>query len=496
MVTRDLNKDKYCHTLTGTFNLNYNFYSGSNLVFRSRIKWADLADQSRSISSIAKVTEKAGFTYLDGTPYSGNLQYRSFLDKVSFEHSWMNNAEYTKRFLSSLTAKFGADLNVSSRGAIFSTADMAHEVCANPKTLYLNGKAYFNYNASGQYYEGIETKTMLYAHYDWNIARKLNSEGFIRAGFNIIDGKAANNIGDDKTNTRRAGFNLTQAKITDVNRVNPEWAAGLNVRYSVLPQLQLNFEPIFTSTHTTISDYCSAFLPTTKPNQTFLLRAGLNYSIRSFNISAQLTYLSQENKVERAPFSHKLTKDVGDMKAGTYESILLPVEYGISSFGLVVDANWDHHSGFSLHGQLMLKNPKYKNFSFSPSFSDGVTEHYDFSGKHITAMPQVEFTLDPSYKIKSWRFWLTARYLSKEYINKTNTLFFSGRIETFGGIDFSLSRTVKFKLNLINILNQTGASGAIPSADLVEDTSQYTNYLMAGKFIRPFTVELGVNITL
>jgi len=496
MVTRDLNLDNYCRTFSSVFNLSYNFDQSSNLVVRSRFKWSDMEDLSRSILSIAKVEKDAEFTYADGTPFSGNLQYRAFLDKNSYEHSWINNAEFSKRFLPSLDTKFGADLNVCSRGAVFSSANCAHEVCANPQTLYLKGNAYYNYNTSGQYYEGIETKAMLYGHYDWKIAEKWLSEGFIRAGVNVIDGKAANNIGDDTSNTRYPGYNLTVGKINDVKCVNPDWAIGCNVRYKVLPELQLNLEPIFTSTHTTISDYCSAYLPTTKPTQTLLLRAGLTYSTESLNLSAQLTYLSQENKVERATFAHKLTKDVGDMKAGTYESRLLPVEYGISSLGLVVDANWVHKCGFSLHGQMILRNPKYKNFTFDPVFSDGVTEHYDFSGKHITAMPQLEFTLDPAYRIKNWNFHLTARYLSRTYINKTNTLFFSGRVETFAGIDFALNKHLLFNVNFINLLNQTGAMGAIPSADLVEDTSQYSNYLMAGTFIRPFTVELGITVKL
>jgi len=496
MVTRDINMDNNCNTFSSVFNLTYNFDATSNLVVRSRFKWSDAKGLSRTILSISKVEEDANFTYSDGTPFSGNLQYRSLLDKKSYEHSWINNAEFSKRFSPSLSTKFGADLNVGSRGTISSSANCTHEVCANPQTLYLKGNAYYNYNSSSLYYDGVETKAMLYGHYDWKIAENWMSEGFIRAGINAIDGKAANNIGDDCSNTRYPGYNLTVGKITDVKCINPEWAVGFNIRYRINPLLQLNLEPIFTSFHTTISDYCSAYLPTTEPTKTLLLRAGLTYSTKSLNLSAQITYLSQDNKVERANFAHKLTKDVGDMKEGTYESRIFPLEYGISSLGLVADANWIHKSGFSLHGQIMLRNPLYTNFTFDPVFSDGVQEHYDFSGKHITAMPQVEVTLDPSYKINKWRFYLTARYLSRTYINKTNTLFFSGRIETFAGINFALNKHLLFKLSIINPLNQTGAKGTIPSADLVEDTSQYSNYLMAGTFIRPFTLELGITVTI
>lgn len=496
MVTRDINKDNHCNTFTATFNLSYVFDSNSNLVFRSRYKWADMDNLARTTSSISEVGPDAGFTYADGRPYSGNVQYRNFADICSYEHAWMNNAEYTRRFLPSFLAKFGADLIVSDRGTSNSSANFAHEVCANPRMLYLNGRAFYNFNSSGQFYEGYETKAILYAYYDWRISDKWASEGFIRAGATRINGNAANNVDGDVSNTRHAGFCLKEGKITDVKRLNPEWAAGLNVKYRLSSEVTFNLEPIITSLHPTLSEYCSAMLPSSKASHTILLRGGLTYSAPKFNLTVQLTYLSQDNKIEMGYFSHRLTKDVGESKAGTYESLRLPVVYGISSIGLITDANWNPGGGFSLHGQLMLRNPKYRDFSFNPTFGDGVTEHYDFSGKHITAMPQIELTLDPSYAIKQWRFWLTARYLSREYINKTNSLFFSGRIETFGGIDFTLNKHVKFKLNLVNILNQKGASGSIDSADLVEDTSGYTNYLMSGKFIRPFTVELGVSINL
>jgi len=496
MVTKDLNKDHRCNAFTTTFNLSYVFDQVSDLVVRSRYEWTDLKDYKKTLGSIAMVDKSAGFTYSDGSPYSGNVQYRNFYGYDSFERAWMNNAEYRRKFLPGLVAKFGADFNLSRRPTTLSSAALAHEVCANPKSLYLNGNAYYNFNTSGQYYDGVETKTTLYAYYDWQIAEKWASEGFVRAGANIINGEAANNIGDDTSNTRYSGFNLTKAKITEVKRFNPEWSAGFNIRYKLSQAISFNLEPIITSLHPTLSDYCTQYLPSSDPTRTFLLRGGINYSIKTFNLIAQLTYLSQDNKLERTGFSHQLTKDVGDRKAGTYESVVLPINYGISSFGLTVDANWNPGNGFKLHGMLLLRNPKFKNFLFSHTFSDGVNESRDFSGNHITSMPQIEFTLDPSYSIKQWRFWLTARYLSREYINKTNSLFFSGRVETFAGIDFTLNKHIKLKLNFINLLNQKGANGSIASADLLEDTSKYTNYLMSGKFIRPFTVEAGIKINL
>lgn len=49
-------------------------------------------------------------------------------------------------------------------------------------------------------------------------------------------------------------------------------------------------------------------------------------------------------------------------------------------------------------------------------------------------------------------------------------------------------------LNLINILNQSGANGTISAADLMTDTSLLHHYLMSGSYIRPFTMELSLRL--
>ena len=144
---------------------------------------------------------------------------------------------------------------------------------------------------------------------------------------------------------------------------------------------------------------------------------------------------------------------------------------------------------------MTLQNPLYKNFNFQPVFKDGSGEKYNFTDKNVTAISKMIIELDPSYQIEKWRFWLSFRYQSKQYINKTNTLYFKGRWETFGGIDYTLNDHLSFSLNLVNILNQKGASGNIGAADLATDVSKYQHHhLMAGNYIRPFTLELGASI--
>lgn len=61
-------------------------------------------------------------------------------------------------------------------------------------------------------------------------------------------------------------------------------------------------------------------------------------------------------------------------------------------------------------------------------------------------------------------------------------------------MDYTLNKNLAFSVNVVNFLNQKGASGSISAADLVEDASGYRHYMMAGNYIRPFTVEFAAHI--
>ena len=86
------------------------------------------------------------------------------------------------------------------------------------------------------------------------------------------------------------------------------------------------------------------------------------------------------------------------------------------------------------------------------------------------------------------------RFIDKKRGNKTNTLYFNGRWETFAGVDYKVNDKLSLSCNFVNLLNEKGASGSIGSADLVTDVTPYQNYVMAGSYIRPFTVEFAAHL--
>lgn len=493
METEEIPDGSHDRTHHVTFNLNYQFDNGMKLDFHSRVKTGTSLRSSQTVAGIDEISAKSGYAYADGHDFSGLLQRRSFMDFDCFERSWLNTAMLTGQ-KNSHKWLLGADLWFNHAGSAVSSATTSHEVKANPERIYKNGQAFYSFNVASEWYDGYENTFALFARDEWKVNPRLDLKGFFRIAYLHMSGDALNNVGDDTSNTRYDGFNMTKAKITPFGENDLNGAFGLEGNYRLTKGLTALAEYTFTRTHNMLFNYGAAAVPGNKPSDTQLVRAGLSYQNDWINVVSQVVYINQNNKVGRSTFQHQLTKPVGDLPAGFTETVSQPIDYGIASWGWTTDAMITPNKHFSLNLAFTLRNPLYKNFIFKPTFSDGVTEEYDFSDKNVTSLHKMELTVSPSYNIGGWRFWLTGRYISKQFINKTNSLFFGGRLETFGGIDYRINKTVKLNMNVINILNQKGASGLISSADLVVDASGYKNYVMAGTFIRPFTVEIGATI--
>lgn len=476
-----------------TFTLERRLTDNIHLDVRSRLKTGRSSRGAGSISGIQEAKTSDGYTYAGGDEFSGMLQRRNILQFEAFETTWMNNAEI-QFSVGKHDLRAGLDYQFNHSGDVTSSLNIAHEVTKDPRVLYLNGEMSYNFNSSGEYYDGFENKAAIYIKDDWQITPDIFLAAFLRAEYQGMHGNSANNIGEDTSNTRYPGFNLTKGRTTGFTDNFLNGSAGVDFEYRIVGGLSLKAQAIFTRASINSYHFGGAQLPSNDPTDTRFAQAGLSYVNDWLNIVSQFVYISQSNYKTRTTFQHALQKEVGGYPIGYIEAVIQPITYGVESFGWTTDAIINPFNGFNLHLQFTLRDPKYRNFVFNPTFSDGVTEHYDFSGNNVTGLHKMEFTMDPSYTIRDWRFWLTARYISKQFINKTNSLYFNGRWETFGGIDYKLNRNCRFSLNVINILNQKGASGNISSADLVTDPSGYADYLMAGTFIRPFTVELGVNI--
>ncbi len=147
--------------------------------------------------------------------------------------------------------------------------------------------------------------------------------------------------------------------------------------------------------------------------------------------------------------------------------------------------------GESLNARATWQNPKYKNYSNVFTFSDGSQAVLDYTGNTVTGISKLMVEFDPSYQWGNVRAWGSVRYDSRQYVSRTNLASFSGHFETFAGADWKITRSHSLSLSFVNLLMQSGAKGSIDIADTIDDPSVLDGYVMAGSYIRPFTVDLS-----
>lgn len=469
-------------------NLTYKFNDNLDLTAYSKYKRANANILLCSLAGIDDAGTEDGYTYSDGTPFTGNLQQRFLMRDVGFTHDWMTNVELNGKN-GNHSWRVGLNEFYNQAGIQASTAMMAHEVKADPVWLLNQGNRSWGYNTGGEYYDGHENKLSIYISDDWQATDRLWLSAGTRLEHYSIQGESSMNIGNATNNNRTPGFNLKGEGVTITpfkeNWINP--AFTFNGRYTLLRGLGISTEYVFNSTRPNLQDFAGAMAPVYDPVNVQMVQAGLFYNNDWMQLVSRFFYISQSNYKQRSQFTKQLAE-------GNSETITESITYDVATMGWTTDVVLNPFKGFSFHGLFTLQNPLYKDFILNPTFSDGSSDRYDFSDKSVTGMSKIIVELDPSYTINKWRIWASFRYQDKQYINKTNSLFFNGRWETFAGIDYKLNKYVSLSANMVNFLNQKGASGSIAAADLVEDASTYRHYLMAGTYIRPFTMEFAAHI--
>ena len=495
MTEQDIDEGNINKIHNVNFVLDYHWDSGLKLAVHSKYKHGHSYRSNTSVMGISDATAGSGYTYEDGTTYTGKVQTRRMLHFDGFEHSWMTNGELTGKSANGRHSwRAEVDYWLNHAGVSTSMYLFGHEVKKDPKILLLNGSEGYSFNSYAEYYDGHEHKLFGLVSDEWNVSDRLWLYAGGRAEFLNVQGHAANDVCEG--NARHVGFSLADDGVirNHFNDSHFNYALIGMARFTLLPGFGLQTEFSTATIHSQLFHYGTYDYPSQQSMPTSYFRGGIFWKNRWIDLTSQITYITMKNSQERPNFSHVLTKDVGDMKAGMSESFTTPYYYDMATLGWLTDAVITPTDGLSIHVMFTIRDPKYKNFKITPTFSDGVTEEYDFNDKTITALSKMELEIEPSYRFGDWHVWLSARYFSKQYINKTNSLYFNGRWETFGGVEYKLNRHVSLGASVVNILNQKGASGTIPAADLITDPRQYENYVMAGTFIRPFTFEFTTKL--
>ena len=424
-------------------------------------------------------------TLEDGTVYSGKIQNRvvSIADAKSVDVTALFEAD---KSWGRNTLNLGAEVYYVNQYEKTASTRIAHTVSANPIRIYQDGKSTWGHNMNSQYVDGVRWSATAYAFDDWQVSDRL----LLRAGLRLrplyqsLDGAS---VLDEATagNKKTEGFYLNNgvAKKSNVTLKRLDYAATLYGTYRLVDGLFATGEGFYSITNKAMSYFKATKIPTLKAIGNAMGRGGLMYQNSWMDATAMVSYITSWNNAATV----SVTKQIN----GVSETLDYTAQYGIGTLGFNFDGNM-HWGGFNLHLMFTFQDPKYKNYDNEFVFSDGSVSKISYTGNYVTGISRVMLEIDPSYSYKDWRFWASARYFSRQYASRTNLAYFKGRWETFGGIDYKITSDLKISLNVVNWLFQRGPKGSIDVADTISDASELEGYLMSGKYMRPFEVNIGV----
>lgn len=428
--------------------------------------------------------EDADATYADnGDAFHGTIQRRLSQINAFCVKDAMLVAELQKKTASHDWA-FGINELYSNIDYARSTTQYYHEVAPNPRKLIYNGAEYANLNGSSEYDKGFENKLAAYVNDTWRVSRNFRMGYGARVElFNL----GVDYIGDKRFSDFHIGANYTDAEGTKkAVGVSHHTNTGLNYAVSVSPTYNIthNFgltgEINFLRQYRHLEAYSGTSLPYYNNRPFILGRAGIFFNSSFVNLVSAFTYARRTNDYSRLTVMSENPNE---------DPVMVGASSGIETMGWTTDAMFTPFKGFTFHAMVTLQSPKYTGYKF-----EAFNKTYDFSGKTVTKQSKLIVELDPNYTYDRFNIWASFRYYGKQYANVGNSVYFNGRWETFAGASYKASKMLTFNVNVVNFLNQRGAQGTIPGSELITDGSQYAGTIMAGNYIRPFTVEFGAKL--
>lgn len=485
---RDL-EDNRSHEVT--FLTDYTFDSGLKWNLDMKYMTAPEANYvDFGGSTISELTESDGYTLSDGTPYAGLVEGRRTWLHFGKVKNFLVTSELAQRF-GNHQMRLGLNEWYYHLDYHSSSFQWTGSVQEYPEILTApDGSRFRGFNElSPEYTKGYENKLALYLTDDWQVSPKLNIYYGARLEYYRMSA-------DQIAHSRYSGFYIgdtapdgeviTPAKVTK-DKLN--YAATARVTYNVTKQFGLTADGTVATRYPRINEYAGTG-PTEEQYKRVtipLVRGGLFYKNDWLDLTSMVTYIAKTNNIDQ----QNLTKP------GTSEGKTVLLIYDIQTLGWTTSAEIDPFKGFHLHALFTYQKPVYKNYSASVTFNDGTQMGVNANNMIVKEIPQTLIELDPSYNItKDLRLWLSFRYFGKTYANLQEALYFNGRWETFGGVNWAVNKHLDLGVTVVNFLNQKGAKGTISGSELItkDEASQYAGCYMSGSYLRPFTVEFSASL--
>lgn len=528
MVYRDMRTGelKKTNLYDASQNRGSEFTLMNNYTWDNGLNWKTVMKYDHSLGSLVYQTpmsldqNEAGINYLyeavDGSmqPYTGEyVQSRMSCLNRGFIDSFMFTTELSRKVNNS-TWRLGLnewyyDVDYTSSTTMYDQSvpmDGSYPVrLYNADYATYSGRTYagsgcyydFNKNAS-EYYKGHENKLALYFTHDWDITDKLNLYYGARLEYQALRGENAAVTNANGEYVGRFANYYLGATAPDGTKIAPtsmsyDWlnyALTAAVTYKLTKEFGFTGDFTYITQHPKIENFAPATLPNTDKISVPLGRAGIYYNNEWLSLTSLFSYISKTNNNSTLNLQHKTT-------AGQTEIMAAPLNYDIKTLGWTTDVVARPFKGFDLHFLFTYQKPTYKKYETSVTFSDGYVGSINATGNIVAEIPEVIVEIDPSYMItKDLKIWTSFRYFSKTYANINDAYYFNGRWETFGGLNWQVNKKLALGCTVVNFLNQTGAKGSIAGAELIEkeDAGQYAGHVMAGSYIRPFTVEFSASL--
>lgn len=428
--------------------------------------------------------EDADATYADnGDAFHGTIQRRLSQINAFCVKDAMLVAELQKKTASHDWA-FGINELYSNIDYARSTTQYYHEVAPNPRKLIYNGAEYANLNGSSEYDKGFENKLAAYVNDTWRVSRNFRMGYGARVElFNL----GVDYIGDKRFSDFHIGADYTDAEgskktvgVSHHTNTGLNYAVSVSPTYNITHNFGLTGEINFLRQYRHLEAYSGTSLPYYNNRPFILGRAGIFFNSSFVNLVSAFTYARRTNDYSRLTVMSENPNE---------DPVMVGASSGIETMGWTTDAMFTPFKGFTFHAMVTLQSPKYTGYKF-----EAFNKTYDFSGKTVTKQSKLIVELDPNYTYDRFNIWASFRYYGKQYANVGNSVYFNGRWETFAGASYKASKMLTFNVNVVNFLNQRGAQGTIPGSELITDGSQYAGTIMAGNYIRPFTVEFGAKL--
>lgn len=528
MVYRDMRTGelKKTNLYDASQNRGSEFTLMNNYTWDNGLNWKIVMKYDHSLGSLVYQTpmsldqNEAGINYLyeavDGSmqPYTGEyVQSRMSCLNRGFIDSFMFTTELSRKVNNS-TWRLGLnewyyDVDYTSSTTMYDQSvpmDGSYPVrLYNADYATYSGRTYagsgcyydFNKNAS-EYYKGHENKLALYFTHDWDITDKLNLYYGARLEYQALRGENAAVTNANGEYVGRFANYYLGATAPDGTKIAPtsmsyDWlnyALTAAVTYKLTKEFGFTGDFTYITQHPKIENFAPATLPNTDKISVPLGRAGIYYNNEWLSLTSLFSYISKTNNNSTLNLQHKTA-------AGQTEIMAAPLNYDIKTLGWTTDVVARPFKGFDLHFLFTYQKPTYKKYETSVTFSDGYVGSINATGNIVAEIPEVIVEIDPSYMItKGLKIWTSFRYFSKTYANINDAYYFNGRWETFGGLNWQVNKKLALGCTVVNFLNQTGAKGSIAGAELIEkeDAGQYAGHVMAGSYIRPFTVEFSASL--